>query len=93
LLPLWGEQDLEETLKWNRSICEGAKAEWFEAGWFRRSRKFLNESTRIYEIWRTIRRSGGGQLPIELAYTIVEDVATFEELPTGDLRELYFPTE
>ncbi|KNG52526.1 hypothetical protein TW65_00339 [Stemphylium lycopersici] len=93
LLPLWGEQDLEETLKWNRGICEGAKAEWFEAGWFRRSRKFLDESTRIYEIWRTIRRSGGGQLPIELAYTIVEDVATFEELPTGDLRELYLPTE
>lgn len=85
LLPLWGEKELEY---WG---WDGAKAEWFEAGWFRRSRKFLKESTRIYEIWRTMNRWGEGQLPVELAHAIVEDVASFEGLSMGDLRVMYFP--
>ncbi|KAA8619046.1 hypothetical protein PtrSN002B_002017 [Pyrenophora tritici-repentis] len=85
LLPLWGEQELEH---WG---WDGAKAEWFEAGWFRRSRDFLRDSTRIHEIWRTMSRWGEGQLPAELANVIVEDVASFEDLPMGDLRAMYFP--
>ncbi|XP_014555920.1 hypothetical protein COCVIDRAFT_16573 [Bipolaris victoriae FI3] len=93
LVPIWGQMDVEETRKWETPVCEGAQAEWFEIGWFRRSRQFLKESSRLYEIWRTMRRVGKGQLPAELANAIVEDVAVFEDLPLGDLRELYFPTE
>lgn len=93
LVPLWGRQDIEECRKWRTSICECASVEGFEPGWFRRSKKFLKESTRIYEIWRTMRRAGKGQLPAELANLIVEDVAAFENLPLGDLRELYFPSQ
>ncbi|EUC49973.1 hypothetical protein COCMIDRAFT_22526 [Bipolaris oryzae ATCC 44560] len=92
LVPIWGQMDVEETRKWEVPIYEGAQADWFEVGWFRRSRQFLRESSRIHEIWRTVRRAGKGQLPAELANVIVEDVAAFEELPLGDLRELYFPT-
>lgn len=93
LVPVWGQMDVDETRKWEVPVCEGAQAEWFEVGWFRRSRQFLRESSRIYEIWRTMRRVGKGQLPAELANVIVEDVAAFEVLPLGDLRELYFPAE
>lgn len=92
LVPLWGQQDVEETKKWSVPACEGAMAEWFEVGWFRRSTSFLAQSTRVYEIWRTMRRVARGQLPAELANAIVEDVAAFEKLPLGDLREMYFPT-
>jgi hypothetical protein len=93
LVPLWGQQDVEETKKWRVPVCEGAVAEWFETGWFRRSRQFLKESNRIYEIWRTMRRAGKGQLPAELANVIVQDVAASENLPMEDLRQFYFPTE
>ncbi|KAI4950613.1 hypothetical protein J4E91_004498 [Alternaria rosae] len=90
LLPLWAGQDLQDWGKWGleRSYTQ---APYMTAGWFRRSTKFLHESSRIYEIWRTLRRWGGGQLPAELASVIMEDVAKSENLPMGDLRLHYFP--
>ncbi|USP81972.1 hypothetical protein yc1106_09246 [Curvularia clavata] len=93
LVPLWDQQDVEEFKRWKTSISEDYSGKVFEPGWFRRSKKFLRESTRIYEIWRTMRRAGNGQLPAELANVIVEDVAAFENLPLGNLRELYLPSQ
>jgi hypothetical protein len=88
LMPLWHAQDLEKREKWELN-CLDPQCQYFDAGWFQRSKKFLHESTRIHEIWRTLGRWGGGQLPAELANTIMEDVAKFENLPMGDLRTEY----
>jgi hypothetical protein len=92
LLPEWSANDLEEMRRW-RAYQGNTTAEQFEKGWFRRSRKFLEESTRVYEIWRTVRLCGGRKLPAELANEIVEDVARFEGLPMDDLRRIYLPKE
>jgi hypothetical protein len=90
LLPFWAAQDLKDWERWGLPRPD-SQARYMTEGWFRRSTKFLHESTRIYEIWRTLRRWGGGQLPAELANAIMEDVAKFEHLPLGDLRLQYFP--
>jgi hypothetical protein len=90
LLPEWSANDLEEFQRWNASKGD-VRAKCFEKSWFCRSRKFLEESTRVYEIWRTVRLCGGRQLPAELANAIVEDVARFEGLPMDDLRRRYLP--
>jgi hypothetical protein len=90
LLPGWIDQDLEELRKWRYHVGDEFQADRYEEGWFGRSKKFLSETTRIHEIWRTIKLCGGGQLPVELANVIVEDVSTFERLPMGSLRDLYF---
>ncbi|KAG9191232.1 hypothetical protein G6011_09320 [Alternaria panax] len=88
LMPLWHAQDLEERENWELN-CLDPQGQYFDVGWFRRSTKFLHQSTKIHEIWRTLRRWGGGQLPAELADVIMEDVATFEGLPVCDLRTEY----
>ena len=91
MIPGWAERDLEETLRWAVRPPDYAPKEMLEDGYFKRSRKFLEHSLRIHEIWRTVRLGGKGLLPAELANVIVEDVAAFEELPIGDLRTVYFP--
>ena len=90
LLPIWAAQDLQDWERWGFARSYTV-AQHMTAGWFRRSTKFLHESSRIYEIWRTMRRWGVGQLPTELATVIMEDVAKSEKLPMGDLRLHYFP--
>ncbi|KAI4652146.1 hypothetical protein J4E93_002343 [Alternaria ventricosa] len=92
LLPVWAAQDLQDWEKWGFARPY-TQARYMTAGWFRRSTKFLHESSRIFEIWRTMKRWGGGQLPTELANVIMEDVATSEKLPLGDLRLHYFPKD
>jgi hypothetical protein len=98
LLPGWIDQDLEELQNWQqnketpfggRVNVKNFRAEWFEEGCFGRLRKFLSQSIRIYEIWRTMGLCGGGQLPVELARVIVEDLANHECLPTENLRNVY----
>jgi len=89
LMPLWHALDLEERERWELN-CLDPQGRYFDAGWFRRSTKFLHQSTRIHEVWRTLRRWGDGQLPAELANAIMEDVAKFEGLPMCDLRTQYF---
>jgi hypothetical protein len=89
LRPMWVARDLKEREKWDL-ISLDPQGLYSDAGWFRRSKQFLHESNRIHEIWRTMRRWGGGELPAELANAIVEDVATFENLPMGNLRAHYF---
>lgn len=63
--------------------------ETFTKGYFERTLTFLPESIRVYEIWRTVRLSGIGRLPNELANVIIADIFEFEKLPVGDLRPLY----
>lgn len=89
LISEWADQDFEEKRKWNAYMCP--PKEIIEDGYFKLSRRFLLQSTRIHEIWWTVRVIGKGQLPNELANVIVEDVSKFEELPTEKLRTLYFP--
>jgi hypothetical protein len=90
LLPHWAAQDLKDWERWGLT-CPDERARYLTAGWFRHSTTFLHESTRIHEIWRTMGKWGGGQLPAELANVIMEDVAKFENLPTVSLRFHYFP--
>jgi hypothetical protein len=87
LLPGWIDQDLEELRKWKHRFGDELQADRYEEGWFGRSRKFLSETTRIHEIWRTMKLCGRG---VELVSVIVEEVLTFERLPMGELRNLYF---
>lgn len=88
--PEWGDRDCEEARKWE-SESHYTPSEMTECC-FQRSRKFLHQSTKIFELWRTMRLWGKGLLPAELANAIVEDVAKFEELHFGgELRLLFFP--
>lgn len=90
LMPGWAEQDLEVLRKWNvYSPAPGRDV--LEQGYFRRSRRFLYQSSKIFEVWRTMRLWAGGQLPAELMNAIVEDVSKAENLPMQNLRTLYFP--
>ncbi|CAO2655367.1 Nn.00g104310.m01.CDS01 [Neocucurbitaria sp. VM-36] len=91
LIPDWVDQELEELQIWELYLTFPKES--LEKDYFRRSRQFLEQSTRIHEVWRTVRMCGKGQLPAELANAIVEDVSRSEDLPTGNLRALYFPKD
>ncbi|KAF2825982.1 hypothetical protein CC86DRAFT_293841 [Ophiobolus disseminans] len=72
-LPGWAELDRKEFVRFKGQ--DGiASAQPFMRGYFERT---------------TVRLSGIGRLPNELANVIIEDVLDFEELPKGDLRPLY----
>ena len=86
-LPGWAELDFQEMVRIQDHKFESAGV--LVRRYFERTLGFLTESTRVYEIWRTVRMSGLGQLPMELADVIVKDVFDFEKLQTGDLRQLY----
>jgi len=73
------------------SELENLSLETFTAGHFERTASFLQTSLKISEIWRTVRLSGIGRLPNELANVIIADIFDFEKLPVGDLRLLYLP--
>ena len=88
-LPGWAELDLKEFLKTHAEWDGIASTKPLIAGYFERTSAFLRESARVYEIWRTVRRSGIGQLPNELADVIIQDVFEFEKLPMADLRPMY----
>ena len=89
LIPTWADCDFKEIMKWHPGNFGPAEA--LEDGYFRRSQRFLVQSLRVHEIWRTVTLGGKGMLPAELANAIAEDVARFEGLPLEDLRVLYFP--
>ncbi|KAF2031145.1 hypothetical protein EK21DRAFT_27917, partial [Setomelanomma holmii] len=86
-LPRWSERDKRGMPEMNHYYEESAMV--LMEHYFEKTRKFLGQSLRVFEIWRTVRMSGIGQLPNELANVILEDVFTFEKLPMGDLRQLY----
>jgi hypothetical protein len=88
-LPQWIELDVRNMSK--LQIDNVGSARNLTNDYFVRTRKFLYQSTKLFEIWRTVRMSGIGRLPAELAEPIIEDVMTYEELPAGDLRSLYLP--
>ncbi|KAF1847106.1 uncharacterized protein K460DRAFT_53542 [Cucurbitaria berberidis CBS 394.84] len=93
MVPGWLERDADEFRKWHDSMDRTMelKKNVLVQDYFKRSRTFLHQSTRINEIWRTVRMCGKGFLPAELANAIVEDVSRSEKLPMGNLRTLYFP--
>lgn len=84
----WGEMDYEEMHKWHFVNWRPRKEELIR-GYFERSRKFVHKSARLYELWRTMKLWGKGQLPAELALIIIAEVSMSEELPQGDLRDVY----
>jgi hypothetical protein len=86
-LPSWIELDLQNMLK--HQIDNSLSASNLANSYFQRTQAFLQQSTKIYEIWRTVRMSGIGRLPVELADVIIGDVMTAERLPTGDLRPFH----
>jgi hypothetical protein len=90
-IPGWVAREYEELQKWVAVPSIRLAEKEIEVGYFRRSRMFLRHSTRVNELWRTMRLCAKGQLPAELANVIVEDVSRFEGLPMGDLGRLYLP--
>jgi hypothetical protein len=86
-LPEWIERDMQVLL--SSGFATGRSADDLAEIYFVRTQKFLCESTRVYEIWRTVRLSGIRQLPVEVADVIIDDVFSFENLPRGDLRSSY----
>ncbi|KAL6709126.1 hypothetical protein ACN47E_001942 [Coniothyrium glycines] len=90
-IPEWIAKEYEELRKWDSPAGRRTERDLFEVGYFRRSRKFLQQSCRIHELWRTMKMCAEGQLPAELARAIVEDVSRSEKLPMGELRPLFFP--
>jgi hypothetical protein len=87
--PGWAELDLKEFRKTHVESGGVASTNPLIGGYFERTSRFLRQSIRLYEISRTVRRSGIGQLPNELADVIIKDVLEFEKLPMGDLRPIY----
>lgn len=83
----WGDRDLEEMRKWTTNL-NPSKEEVMRC-YFKKSQMFLSKSIRMYELWRTLKLWGKGQLPVELAAPIIEDVSMFEGLPTQGFRELF----
>jgi hypothetical protein len=90
-LPEWAELDRKAFSKAGHERDRVHSANVFVEGYFERTLTFLRESLKIYEIWRTVRLSGIGQLPNELADVIISDIFESEGLPVGDLRALYLP--
>jgi hypothetical protein len=88
-VPEWVQRDVEALTRFGIPLDTVRSAKIFADIYFERTRRFLRESTRIYEVWRTVRLSGIGQLPVELANVIIDDVLSFEKLTTGDLRSSY----
>lgn len=86
-LPDWAERDKQAMLRIQINHLESAGI--LVKRYFEKTRQFLEHSARVFEIWRTVRMSGIGQLPMELAEVIVEDVCSFENLQMVDLRRLY----
>lgn len=87
MLPQWIELDVRNMSK--LQIDNERSARNLPNDYFRRTKAFLHQSTRLFEIWRTVRMSGIGRLPVELVDPIIGDVMSAEKLPTGDLRSLY----
>lgn len=85
----WSEIDMSMYNHLQRISYNLQEPRVFMQGYFERTLAFLRDSIRIYEIWRTVRLSGIGRLPIELANVIIMDVFESEKLPIGDLRQLY----
>jgi hypothetical protein len=88
-LPQWIELDVRNMSK--LQIDNAGSARHLTNDYFVRTQKFLHQSTRLFEIWRTVRMTGIGRLPAELAEPIIEDVMDFEKLPSEDLRSLFLP--
>lgn len=88
-LPSWVELDVQNMAK--HQIDNRAAAKSLTKSYFDQTQCFLQHSSRLYEIWRTVRMSGIGKLPAELADAIIGDVMSAETLPKGDLRPLYLP--
>jgi hypothetical protein len=88
-VPEWVQRDMAALERFGIPLDTGRSAKIFANIYFERTRRFLRESTRVYEIWRTVQLSGIGQLPVELADVIIDDVLSFEKLTTGDLRSSY----
>jgi hypothetical protein len=86
-LPGWGEMDYRAMLRFQ--AIAGVASEYFVASFFNQTERFLHESAKIAEILRTIRMSGIGRLPVELADIIIADVLSFEKLDPEDLRRAY----
>jgi hypothetical protein len=86
-LPRWSELDSR-----SMSAFQGltdASSKYFVRTYFEQTQRFLHESGRIAEVWRTVRMSGIGRLPVELADIIIADVLNFEKLQIRDLRQEY----
>jgi hypothetical protein len=88
-LPSWVGLDVQNMAKHQIDNREAAKS--LTKSYFDQTQGFLQRSSRLYEIWRTVRMSGIGKLPAELADAIIGDVMSAENLPGGDLRPLYLP--
>jgi hypothetical protein len=83
----WGEADFQAMFR-IQGLTE-VSPKYLVARFFKQTQKFLRESTRIAEIMRTVKLSGIGQLPVELADIIIADVLEFEKLQIRDLRRAY----
>ncbi|KAH9877877.1 hypothetical protein J1614_003094 [Plenodomus biglobosus] len=92
LVPEWAQLDTDEYRRWDLHVSYSVR-EALENGYFGRSRRFLKQSRRLYEVWRTMRLWGEGRLPVELADVIVRDICFAEDLPVGDLRAVFLPKE
>ncbi|KAH8725843.1 hypothetical protein GQ44DRAFT_706609 [Phaeosphaeriaceae sp. PMI808] len=81
----WVKLDLQEHMEyWKMKFSDDYI---FIKRYFERTLHFLDQSIRLYEIWRTVGMSRIGQLPKELVEVIVEDILDFEDLPAGELRQ------
>jgi hypothetical protein len=85
----WVQRDTQALERFGIPAETGPSAKIFTNIYFERTRGFLRDSTRVYEIWRTVQLSGIVQLPVELANVIIDDVLNFEELTPGDLQASY----
>ncbi|CBX96604.1 predicted protein [Plenodomus lingam JN3] len=92
LIPEWAARDADEYRKWDVRVVYSVR-EALEQSYFGRSRRFLAQSRRLHELWRTVGLWGGGRLPVELAEVIVGIVCAAEGLPEGNLRKVFLPAK
>ncbi|KAH7067552.1 hypothetical protein BKA63DRAFT_536972 [Paraphoma chrysanthemicola] len=77
-LPQWAERDAQAMLKVQSRHIENFQL--MTKRYFEKTTRFLKHSVRVI-----------GQLPVELANVIIEDICKFEQIEMGDLRRIYLP--
>ncbi|KAF2260332.1 hypothetical protein CC78DRAFT_536440 [Lojkania enalia] len=93
MIPKWAEAESAWLARlWDiKPETLAGDGSWIHQWYFARTRKFLEESMKVYSIRTRVNKCVDGRLPAELVDTIVGDVLRYYDVPTGGLRRKHLP--